>query len=212
MALAGRRANIKITSGTATPSTNNACTRSTGAGASNGHIAINSTTRRHWDDSASIKLYRAALGTTSLVGSSQYTVDPVRGRFDWRTGDPSTGTYTADVSYLTATTLVQGRSWELTAEQELLDTTTFGSSGWKQWLPDMAGGTLTVGRFWADPTFFDHINLSTKFAVELYPASTQTWRYEGFARVAQDQIGVSIGQIVSEGVSLVIDGKLHYSS
>lgn len=211
MPLSGRKAALKIT-GTPIASTNNACTRSTGAGTSNGVVSITASSRRHWDDTAAISLYRAAGGTTSLVGSSQYTVDPVLGRFNWKTGDPSTGTYTADVSYMPATAVLQGRSWELSAETEMLDVSTFGSAGWREWMPDMTGAQVTVGRFWADAAFFDRVSLNDKFVVELYPASTQTWKYEGFARIAQDQIQVATGSIVAEAINMVVDGHLRYST
>jgi hypothetical protein len=113
-------------------------------------------------------LWRIAAGSTTLVAAADYTINHVQGIFNWVTGDPSTGTYQADIRYLTATNVAGGREWTLNVEQEAFEVTEFGSSGWRQFQPNMAGATVTIGRYWNDSTFVDlFVADNPQFLVEL---------------------------------------------
>lgn len=212
MPLSGRNADIRATSVTATSSTNNACTRSTGAGSSPGYVQINSTARRHWDPDSTPVLYRAAGGSTSAVSSTNFDVNYVQGKFEWRTGDPSTGTYTADVAYLTASQVASGREWSLNVESDMFEVSVFGSSGWKEFMPNLNGATVTVNRYWTDTTFFDHLVLANKFLVELVVNSAEGWKYEGFAYATGAQAQAAVDNIIGEGIQLTIDGQLYFTT
>lgn len=212
MPLAGRSADIKVTSSVGVASTNNAMTRSTGAGSANGYVAITASSRRHWDDDATPVLYRAQGGSTAVVSSTNYSVNYVQGRFEWVSGDPSTGTYTADVSYLTATSVAGGREWTLGIEQDMFEVSTFGSSGWKRFMPNLAGASATVGRYWTDVAFFDQLVLSGKFVAEFIVSSTGGEKYEAYVRVGSDQVNTAVDAIVGETINLSIDGNVYYST
>jgi hypothetical protein len=207
MALAGRNAFLKAASVTATTSTGNAATRSTGVGGT-GYVQVNSTARRHWEPTSTPTLY---LNSTA-VSSTNYNVNYVQGKFQWRTGDPVAGTYTADVEYLTVSNVGGGREWQLNVEQDMFEITEFGSSGWKEYQPNMAGGTVSVSRYWTDATFFDHLTLSNKFLVELGVNSASGDRFEAFAYMTGDQHQAAVDSLVSEGMSLTIDGAIYYST
>lgn len=214
MPLGGREADLRITGISGVSSTNEACTRSTGAGTANGRVAINSTARRHWDPDVTPTLWRIAAGSTTQVSSTEYQVNYVQGIFEWLSGDPSTGTYQADVDYLTATKVAGGREWQLNVESEMFEVTEFGSSGWKQYQPNLNGGTVSISRYWYDSSFFDNMTVTTdtRFVVELVVNSANGWRYEAFARPTSDQIQTSVDAIVGESVNMVIDGKLYFTT
>jgi hypothetical protein len=212
MPLSGRKAALKATAAAGVASTNNAATRSTGVGGETGYIRINSTARRHWDNVPAPVLYRAAGGSTAVVSSTNYTVNYVQGRFQWKTGDPSTGTYTIDVDYLTASQIAGGREWQLNVEADMFEVTEFGSSGWKNFLPNLKGATVTINRYWNDPTFLDHLTLSNRFLMELIVNAAAGWRYEGFVRVASDQIQTAVDAIISESITLNVDGQVYFST
>jgi hypothetical protein len=213
MPLGGRQADLLITGITGVSSTNEACTRSTGVGAATGQVAINSTARRHWDPDVAPVLYVAAAGSTSVVSSTNYSVNSVQGVFKWLTGDPSTGTYTADIDYLTASHVAGGREWQLSVEQEAFEVTEFGSSGWRQYQPNLAGATVAIQRYWNDSAFLDTMVAdNARFIIELVVNSASGWKYEGFARLNSDQIQTSVDAIVGESANFVIDGELYFTT
>ena len=204
MPLAGRNANLKATSLVATTSTGNAATLA-GDGLS---IQINSTARRHWDPDGLPVLY---LNSTA-VSSSAYTVNNVQGKFEFASTQ-STGTYTIDADYLTASAVGGGQEWTLNVETDAFEITEFGSSGWREFQPNMSGATASLTRFWNDETFFDYLSVgNAKFLIELIVNNSQGWRYEGFGYVTSDQINTSVDSIVGETVQITIDGKLYFTT
>jgi hypothetical protein len=218
MPIAGKDANLRITSGVATTSTGEAATRSTGLGASTsgpwGYVQITSTAHRHLDPDSTPALYlEAPVGvTTSLVSSALYNVQPINGKFLFSTSDPSTGTYTADIEWLTASQVSGGREWSLNVETDMFEVSEFGSAGWKQYQPNLNGATVSLSKYWTDPAFFDLFNTEAKFIVELVVDSSQGWKYEGFVRLAADQVGTPTDGLVSESLNCVFDGPVLFST
>lgn len=206
MPLAGKDANLRIASGTATTSTGVACSESTGT-IGNGFVQIDSTAARHIVAESTPTLY---LNSTA-VSSTNYTVNPVQGKFEWLSGDPTTGTYTADIEYYTVSQVSGGREWQLNVETDMFEVSEFGSSGWKQFQPNLSGATATIGKYWVDETFFDLFNTESKFVVELMTDSTGL-RYEGYVRIVSDQINTPTDGLVGESVNVQFDGPVYYST
>lgn len=207
MPLAGRHAALKMTSVTATSSTDEAATRSTGVSGT-GYVQIDSTARRHLDPLLTHTLFDG--GTP--VSSTAYTLNHVQGKFQWVTGDPPVGTYTADIRWLTASSIGGGRSWELDIQADMFDVSEFGSSGWKRFMPNMTGATATIERFWSDASIFDMANLSHRFIVEFIVNNTAGDKYEAFAYVTSNRPSAAVDQIVGEQITLSIDGQVHFST
>lgn len=215
MALAGRNANLKITGTAPVSSTDVACTRSTGPGASTsvtGKVQITNVANRHLDPDSAHSLYRIAAGSTTLVSANDYTLNNVTGTFQWNAGDPSTGTYQADINYLTVSQVSGGREWSVNPQTELFEVTEFGSGGWRQFQPNLTGAGIQIGKYWTDSAFLDRITTDARFVVELIVSDSDGWRYEGFARVAEDSIDTNVGGLVGESVNLVLDGALYFST
>jgi len=217
MPIAGKDANLRIAAGVATTSTNEAATRSTGPGASTtvpGWVQITSTARRYIEpDSVPVLYLEAPVGvTTAVVPSSEYNLNPVQGLFSWTSGDPSTGTYTADIEWLTASAVSGGREWSLNVEADMFEVSEFGSSGWKQWQPNLVGAQVTIAKYWTDETFFDLFNTESKFIVALDIDKNQSWRYEGYVRISADQVGTPTDGLVGESLNMVFDGPVFYST
>ncbi len=221
MPLAGRDADVGVTALVATSSTDEPATRSTGPGASTtiaGFVQITDASRRHFERDGGVDpvLFVEALGSTTLVPSSDYTVNSVQGIFTWKLGaDPSTGVYTADIPFLTVSSVAGGREWGLTVEADMFEVSTFGSSGWKQFQPNLAGASVSIGRYWADSTFFDYMAVDALFVVELTPDSgdgSTSARYEGFARIGSDQTNAAVDAIVGETINMVVDGQLYFTT
>jgi hypothetical protein len=205
MPLAGRNADVRITALTPTTSTGEAASLS-----SDGlYVSLDASTRRHWDPDSTPTLY---LNSTA-VSSTAYAVNHVQGRFQF-SSTQSTGTYTADVEYLATSQVAGGREWALNIEADMFEVSTFGSSGWKEFQPNLNGATISIGKYWTDGTFMDYMTADNpRFVVEMVPlnASSTSARYEGFARVASDQPAASVDAIVGETINLVVDGQLFYT-
>jgi hypothetical protein len=210
MPLAGRSAALRATSVTPTSSTNVATTATTGLA---GNVQVSSTAQRHLDPDGTHALYRIAAGSTTLESSTKYTVNYVQGKFEYKADQTvSTGTYQADIEYLTATSIAGGREWQVNIEADMFEVSEFGSAGWKEYLPNLNGATVTINRYWEDSTFFDYLTLDTKFLVELVVNSANGWKYESYARVQSDQINTSVDAIVGETINLQVDGQLYFTT
>jgi hypothetical protein len=215
MPIAGKDANLRIAAGVATTSTDEAATRSTGPGASTsvaGWVQITSTAHRYIEPDSTPILYVEALGSTTVVPSSEYNLNPVQGLFSWTSGDPSTGTYTADIEWLTATSVSGGREWALSVETDMFEVSEFGSSGWKQFQPNLNGATVQIQKYWTDESFHDLFVTESKFIVALDLVKTESWRYEGYVRINSDQIGTPTDGLVGETLNMVFDGPVYYST
>ena len=220
MPIAGRDADVKVTAVTATSSTDQAATRSTGVGSTSvtGFVQVDDASRRHFEQDGAVDpiLFVEALGSTTLVPSSDYTINSVQGIFQWKDGaDPSTGVYTADIPFLTVTSVAGGREWSLNVEADMFEVSTFGSSGWKQFQPNLNGASVSIGRYWNDSDFVDYLTLETLFVIELVPDAglgSTSARYESFARVGAVQTNAAVDAIVGETINLVVDGTVYYTT
>ena len=217
MPLSGRDARIRITSQVATSSTDVACTATTGAA---GNVQITSTAQRHIDPDTTPVLYRAAAGSTAVESSTKYSVNFVQGKFEYKAGQTvSTGTYTADIEYLTASNIAGARQWSLNVEQEMFEVSEFGSSGWREFQPNLVGANVSLSRYWntgitagATDAFLDLIDLNAQFLLELEVSNTNGWKYEGYCYPSQNTIQASVDNIVSEDLNLVVNGQLYFST
>ena len=210
MPLAGRSADINITSVVPTTSTGEAATASTGSAAVRPFVQVDDTGKRIWDPDSTPVLY---LNSTA-VSSTAYTVNYVQGKFERSsTANFAAGTYTADIEYLTVSRVAGGREWQLTVNTDAFEVTEFGSSGWREFQPNLAGAQVTMSRYWNDEDFFDLLNSgNAKFLVDLVVNSAGGWRYQAFTRVAQDQVNTAVDAIVNEQITLQVDGQVYYTT
>jgi len=208
MPLSGRNAALKITGLAGVASTDNAATLSGDFLT----VSINSTLRKHWDPDQSPE--PSVWLNASTVGVGPYTVNYVQGQFEFTSTQNSSGVWTIDTDYLTASAVAGGREWQLNVEQEAFEVTEFGSGGWKQFQPNFAGASVSISRYWNDSDMLDRLASTgdNRFVVELVVSSANGWRYEGFARVASDNPQAAVDAIVSESANFVIDGELYFTT
>ncbi len=209
MALAGRLANVKITSTANAWSTGLAATLSTDGVT----LQLNDETKRHWDriTSTAPKVYDDSTAATS----TQFTVNTVQGIVSFTTPHTTSHTYTIDALYKTATAVAGGREWQLSLDADLLEVSSFQSSGWRNYIKMMTGGTVTINSYWDDGTITDLLQISDEVGdiiVELLPGSTGTHRYEGWTKISSDSIATPTDGVVGESIELTIDGRLYWST
>jgi predicted secreted protein len=215
--LSGKTAKIRITSIGGASSTDNAATRSTGVGTGTGYVQINSAALRRWDNTVSSTGFKVWRGS-SQQSASLYEINYVQGKFQWLSGDPTTGTYTIDAITLTNSYMAGGRGWEVNVEVDELDVTTFSTSTadkqWRDFIAGLSGWEGTIDRLHPSgatgPVFYDHINLESPLVAEFILTGTQ--RFEGYCRVEADNYGSPIDQVITEGVTLRGDGPLYFST
>lgn len=220
MPLSGRDARLLITSQTATSSTDVAMSvLSTG---SSGVVQVTSTAQRHLDPEPSVA-HSLVHATSGVVPSSQYNVNNVQGRFEFIAGKggsvSSTGAYTSDIEYLTASNVAGARQWNLQVSQEMFEVSEFGSSGWREYQPNLTGANVSISRYWntgitagSTQAFLDLINLNSQFLLELKVSATNNWKYEGYCYPSQNTVGAAVDSIVGEDLNLVVNGALYFST
>ncbi len=217
-AIAGKGSKIRTTSVLGTSSTDNAATITTGLATADSSVQINATGRRHWDrsDTAAPTLWL----NSTLVGSTEYTVNPVQGIFELNNSRTSTGTYTIDCTFLTSSYLAGGQSWEVNFETSMYDTTSFsttatGAAQARTFIPGLTQGNVTIDRLASTggttgPIFYDRMNLQSDVVVELIAAGVS--RYEAYGYVNSLNPSAGIDELTVESVDITLDGPLYYST
>lgn len=209
MALAGKSANVKITSATATTAT-----AETFSAVSGSSVAwrIDDATMRHWDRNPNTAGRPRMLISASTVGVPAYSVNYVQGivTFASTTAGPVTG----DVEYVTSAVVADGREWSLNVDRDLFEVSTFESSGWRDFQQNMNGAQVSIARYHqsTESDLFDRLNVDQDVLVELLPSATAGDRYEGWAFITSDQIQAAVDGIVGESADLTIDGPLYYTT
>ena len=210
-ALTGKVARIRVTSATATSSTNNAADLSTDGVT----LPITSTGNRHWPN-----------GTTSLVvaiggtpTTDTYAVNYVQGIVTFATAHSTAAAYTIDVESLSASYVGEGRDWSVQTSVDMRDHTAFSTTTsdvtWRTMKPGLSGGTVTINRFWGattGPAFFDRLAAETETVVELWTDQATRNKLEGFAYVSGDGFDIPVDGDAGESVTLTLNGQLYRST
>ncbi len=213
-AISGKAARIKITSATATSSTNNAATLAPGGLV----LTINSTAKRHWDPSNSTALVVYA-GST-VAPSSGYDVRWPVGQVVFGAARSTSVTYTIDVESFTSSYVRGGRDWSLDVTVDPLDVTTFSTDGtntkWKSHKPGLSEASVSISRLSQSSstatTFFDRIVADTKVIVDLVADLSAGHRYLGYGLITGDGFSDQIDGLAEESVDITIDGAIYYST
>lgn len=112
------------------------------------------------------------------------------------------------------------REWSLNVEADMFEISTFGSSGWKQFQPNLNGASGSVTGYWnveASTTMKamqDHLlSQSTDPAtLDLLVDNTNANGYTGSAWVTGISPGAAVDGIVPFSASITYDGAVSYST
>ena len=210
-ALTGKVARIRVTSATATSSTNNAADLSTDGVT----LPITSTGKRHWPNNTTSLV--VAIGGTATT--DDYSVNYVQGIVTFATAHSTSSVYTIDVESLSASYVGEGRNWTAETQTDMRDHTAFSTTTsdvtWRTMKPGLIGGTLSIDRFWGattGPAFFDRLTAGTETIVELWTDQATRNKLEGFAYVSGDGFDVPVDADAGESVTLTLNGQLHRST
>lgn len=112
------------------------------------------------------------------------------------------------------------REWTMNVEADMFEISTFGSSGWKQFQPNLNGAQGTVSGYWnvenstTMKAMQDHIlTQSTDPAtLDLLVANTEANGYTGSAWVTGIQPQAAVDGIVAFNANVTFDGAVSYST
>ena len=169
--------------------------------------------------SPSVNITRAQAGAGwTTQAATTYTIRYITGQvlFNAPFLGTSAGCRISSGAYLPVSVLGNCTDWEVVPAVDMLDNTSlagFGGSRFKTFQPTLLGATAKVQKFWADSTFWNWIQTSS---TNLLVVSLQTGRnatgdrWEGYARVKQSDIKLSVAQLITEGLDFQVDGQLYY--
>lgn len=112
------------------------------------------------------------------------------------------------------------REWTLTVEADMFETSTFGSSGWKTFQPNLNGGSGTLSGYWniqgstAEKAMQAHLlNQSASPAkISLLVNSANGDGYSGKVWISQISPGASVDAIVPFTAQYTFEGPVGYST
>lgn len=198
-AIAGKVGSIYMkTTASATATTGEAMTNS----GDNTVYYITNTAKRYWDKNSSVTVYVDATPETGV------TIDYIGGRVTFDTPLTGVEVVTVDVSYWTVSELAGFYNWSLDLTQDLEDSTTFASAGWREFTPKLKGFTISAEAYWQDETFQDR--LAEEVVVALYANEANDERYEGFAYITSDSVETPVDGLVQDSIEFTGNGELYY--
>lgn len=211
-AIHGKYGRVRITAATPTSSTDIGADLAAGGVA----LTIGESTRRHWDRNSSFAIYDGA----TMILSSDYTVDWVRGRASFSTARSTAGTYTVDAAWFPTSCLGMTRSWTIDASVDMSDVTVFPCTtveGWRAFVPGVGQATIKLGRLWGSsetsgPPFVDRVTVESPLYVELMPNGTAADKWECYARIQGDAWNVNQDGAIAEDVTLIADGPIYWTT
>jgi len=209
--LTGKVARIAVTAAAPTSSTDNAAVLSTDGVT----LPITSTGKRHWPNNTTSLV--VAVGGTATTDA--YTVNYVEGVVTFSTPHSTASTYTIDVETLTASFVGEGRDWSLRTDVDMRDHTAFSTGStdtqWRTVKPGLAGGTVTINRFWGEttgPAFFDRLAANQDTIVELWTDHATRNKLEAFAWVSEDGFDVPLDGDAAEAITLTVNDQIYMST
>lgn len=214
---AGKTAKVKFTSAAVSTSTGEAMTSLSGT-TDRFLFRITDGTKRHWARTTSPTVY------VLTTAHTDFSVNYVQGKVTFGTALTTAegDAVTVDARYVTASYLPITRSWDLSVDVDMLDTTAFSTTtsavSWRTFTDGLSQATVGLGRITeggstAVPVFFDRLNTNTDLVVELISQSgATTYKWEAYARVAGDGWATAVDALIDESVSLQVDGPAYFAS
>jgi hypothetical protein len=212
-AIHGKYGRVRLTASTPTSSTN----LTADLAVDKKTLSIAQSTRRHWDRNSSFAVYDGA----TMILSSDYSVDWVRGKVTMSTARSTAGTYTVDCAWYPTSCLGMTRSWTIDASVDMADATVFPCStagrGWREFVPGVGQATIKLGRLWGTsessaPPFVDRQAVSSPLYVELMPSGTAADKWECYASIQGDAWNVNLDGAIAEDVTLQADGPIYWTT
>ena len=112
------------------------------------------------------------------------------------------------------------REWSLNVDFDMFEVSTFGSSGWKEFMPNLAGAQGSISGYWAIQTSTSERALQTKVLglstspgnISLIVDATNGNGYNADCWITNLQLGASVDAIVPFTAGVTVHGAPSYST
>lgn len=203
-AIAGRRAEVWVQSGSETTFTAAACNLVSGT-----TYEVTDPDKRNWSPTADITVY---VGGTPVT--SGYVLQRPVGRIVF--SEAPGGAVTVSGKYLPMAKVGFVKSWELSIEDEALETTSLGDTVRSFVACGLPSWSVSLDKLLEDETWpslaLDNANTGQWLLVKLYEDRSGSNRlvWAGYATVAGDKISVPFSELINESLTLVGEGIPYY--
>lgn len=112
------------------------------------------------------------------------------------------------------------RSWELDIQADMFEVSTFGSSGWKRFMPNMSGAQGTIEGYWSVTTSTSMKAIQTKVlglstapgTLALLVDATGQNGYVGDGWITNIRVGAAVDAIVPFSAGITMHGPVSFST
>ena len=187
----GRRAQVKV-SGAAVTFTTEATTTVT----ANTVYQITDATKRVWDPTAAITVYKDAVSQSPTL----YTINRLTGTITF-TADQGASVITVSGSYLPLSLAAEAKEYSYDRTAQMLEDNAFGDSDVTRvmGLQDVSG---TIGRWWSVDTYFtDALLAGNPVVIEFWSDSTLAFDRRCWALLEKDEMKAAIEGLIEESVT-----------
>jgi hypothetical protein len=171
------------------------------------NYTITNTAKRYWDRGVSVLVENSTDAGATWHAAPPYTLNYCGGIVTFATARAVGELCRVSGNYYPWAQLGNGKSWELSLANALVDTSVFGS-GWKTFTPVVLGGTVKMGRWWLDSSFLT--NLANPLVAVLYVNQAAGTRYEGFVRLKVDSVKTAVAGVIDQTLEFELDGAINY--
>lgn len=204
-AISGKIAAFYKQSGTATAMTDEACTDS----GDHKNYYITSATKRYIDPDTTVVVEKQTDGEGEFATvSSGYTIQYLGGYVVFDEANGADDVIQVTGKYLPTTQLVGAFNWSLSVEVDMHEVTDFADSGHKNYIAGNKGWTGECEMYWIADTETGvasnelSSDLGDRLVCVFYVDDTNDYRYEGFGRITNINPSASVGDIISQSISI----------
>lgn len=200
MPISGKLGAVYKTDGTASIAFTDEAT--TGNAAYTKYVISNSN-KRFWDNSVLIVVKK-----NGTVISSGFEIEYAGGVIVFTTPLTDTDVITVSGKYFNIVQCATFFNWKLDIQQDLKETTTFASGGWKEQTPTTKSWSASADGYWADGSFGGLMGVN--IIMSLFVDSSSNKRYEGYLYLKKNSISDAVDDVVKESVDIEGTGQIYY--
>ncbi|WP_256846912.1 hypothetical protein [Paenibacillus sp. Pae108] len=171
---------------------------------------ITEATSRYWDNSAPVTIEKSTNGGSSwVIVTTGFTIEHAGGHVVFDT-DQGNAIFRATGKKFNTVFVGGGFNWSLDIEVETMDSTTFASSGWREFSRSFAGFSGSFEQYWTNGEASLQVGQATFIIILYVDSGTSKSRYEGYAIITSDSIETASDSLVQETIDFNGNGKIYY--
>jgi len=167
---------------------------------------ITNAAYRYWD-----KTQTVTVEVNGAVVAAGFTIEHLSGFIIFNVARVSTDVVTVSGTSLAVDQVGGMFGWKLDIDSDMLEVTTFASSGWKEYIAALNGFSGSADAYWTNTDTADFMSNGEEVILVLYTDDTANKdRYEGYGVLKKDSIDVQTKAVVKDTLNFEGDGTLYY--